>query len=369
MRRRPAQSPRRGGPAPGRRGRVTAIVGSSERGHGAPRREVAVPARHCLRFLVNRGLTEGYTEGMGTADREPPSGAPAAAVGYTDAQGHPTDDPAAAVRGEITEYDDHGRTRRRTRFFLADEALPWLPVSEAGVPALGARRPHRGLARRRPHPRPRLDLSCWSGPGRPAQPRCPEPHAQERRVDEPERHPELDHQAAVAKRLADLAVAPSYGVLEAVAERRARPLKPRRPLPMGAPAPPLTAPCGGDSAAAGAAEPEPGSAEMSGARWCCTLSRIRHGRRRTLVNMRRPSPEQRSRSRPLWPRPEGEAVAASTYGSVAVAAIVSRTVGSDAAAVEAAPAPPGGATNGGAANDASPNGRLASGPSETPGPG
>ena len=67
---------------------------------------------------------------MGTADREPPSGAPAAAVGYTDAQGLPTDDPAAAVRGEITEYDDHGRARRRTRFFLADEALPWLPVSE-----------------------------------------------------------------------------------------------------------------------------------------------------------------------------------------------------------------------------------------------
>ena len=67
---------------------------------------------------------------MGSVDSERPPGPPAPAVAYIDAEGLPTDDPAAAVRGEITEYDDHGRPRRRTRFFLEDEALPWLPVSE-----------------------------------------------------------------------------------------------------------------------------------------------------------------------------------------------------------------------------------------------
>jgi hypothetical protein len=53
-------------------------------------------------------------------------------VAYVDGEGHPTEDPAAAVRGEVTEYDAHGRPRRLTRFFFLDEkALPWLPVSEA----------------------------------------------------------------------------------------------------------------------------------------------------------------------------------------------------------------------------------------------
>jgi len=53
------------------------------------------------------------------------------AVAYTDVHGQPTDDPAAAVHGEITEFDAHGRPRRRTRFFLNEERLPsWLPVSE-----------------------------------------------------------------------------------------------------------------------------------------------------------------------------------------------------------------------------------------------
>ena len=67
---------------------------------------------------------------MGPADSEPAGRPPAPAVANTDADGLATDDPAAAVRGEITEYDDHGRPRRRTRFFLEDQALPWLPVSE-----------------------------------------------------------------------------------------------------------------------------------------------------------------------------------------------------------------------------------------------
>jgi hypothetical protein len=52
------------------------------------------------------------------------------AFAYTDAQGLPTDDPALAVRGEITEFDDHGRPRRRTWFFLEEKAPRWLPVSE-----------------------------------------------------------------------------------------------------------------------------------------------------------------------------------------------------------------------------------------------
>jgi len=58
-------------------------------------------------------------------------GAPSSrAVVYTDAEGQATDDPSAAVRGEIVEYDAHGRPRRRTRFFLDERDLPWLPVSE-----------------------------------------------------------------------------------------------------------------------------------------------------------------------------------------------------------------------------------------------
>jgi hypothetical protein len=49
---------------------------------------------------------------------------------YVDADGQATTDPGAAVRGEIVEYDDHGEPRRRTRFFLAERDLPWLPLSE-----------------------------------------------------------------------------------------------------------------------------------------------------------------------------------------------------------------------------------------------
>ena len=55
----------------------------------------------------------------------------ARAVRYTDAEGLPTDDPAAAVHGEMVEYDAGGEVRRRTRFFLSEKEIPWLPVSEA----------------------------------------------------------------------------------------------------------------------------------------------------------------------------------------------------------------------------------------------
>lgn len=49
---------------------------------------------------------------------------------YVDADGRPTDDSAKAVRGEVVEYDAHGRPARRTRFFLDRSELPWLPVTE-----------------------------------------------------------------------------------------------------------------------------------------------------------------------------------------------------------------------------------------------
>ena len=69
---------------------------------------------------------------MARADGEPfvPVSAPVRAVAYTDAEGRATDDPAAAVRGELVEYDADGAERRRTRFFLTERELPWLPVSE-----------------------------------------------------------------------------------------------------------------------------------------------------------------------------------------------------------------------------------------------
>ena len=52
-------------------------------------------------------------------------------MSYSDAEGLPTDDPGAAVRGEMVEYDAGGEVRRRTRFFLSEQEIPWLPVSEA----------------------------------------------------------------------------------------------------------------------------------------------------------------------------------------------------------------------------------------------
>jgi hypothetical protein len=67
---------------------------------------------------------------MGRAD---PESLPVAArtAAYVDADGRPTDDPEAAVGGEIVERDAHGRLRHRTRFVLAEPQLRWLPVSES----------------------------------------------------------------------------------------------------------------------------------------------------------------------------------------------------------------------------------------------
>jgi hypothetical protein len=50
---------------------------------------------------------------------------------YVDADGRPTDDPEAAIGGEIVERDAHGRLRRRTRFVLAEPEIRWLPISES----------------------------------------------------------------------------------------------------------------------------------------------------------------------------------------------------------------------------------------------
>ncbi len=73
---------------------------------------------------------------MGRADRDPARDDPhreAPRSAYTDAEGRATTDPTAAVHGEIVEYDAHGEPRRRTRFFLAERELPWLPISEPAL--------------------------------------------------------------------------------------------------------------------------------------------------------------------------------------------------------------------------------------------
>lgn len=78
---------------------------------------------------MNAGAARGYTHGVGAVESDTPE-VPAPNVVYVDADGLPTDDAAVAAAGEITEFDAHGQPRRRTRFFLDDDALPWLPVSE-----------------------------------------------------------------------------------------------------------------------------------------------------------------------------------------------------------------------------------------------
>ena len=73
---------------------------------------------------------------MRRAEGEPVSGCRAAprvrTKEYRDSQGRPTtEDPEAAVSGEIAEYGAHGRLRHRTTFFfLTERELQWLPVSE-----------------------------------------------------------------------------------------------------------------------------------------------------------------------------------------------------------------------------------------------
>jgi hypothetical protein len=61
--------------------------------------------------------------GLSASERRPK-------VTYVDSEGKQTFEAANAVRGEVVEYDLHGRPARRTRFFLDRSELPWLPVSE-----------------------------------------------------------------------------------------------------------------------------------------------------------------------------------------------------------------------------------------------
>ena len=35
------------------------------------------------------------------------------------------------MQGEIVDYDTHGAPAWRTRFFLTERELPWLPISES----------------------------------------------------------------------------------------------------------------------------------------------------------------------------------------------------------------------------------------------
>jgi len=76
----------------------------------------------------------GYTQRVSLSARKPPGTPEGHVFRYIDAAGNPTDDPALAVRGEITERDAHGKVRRRTRFFLDQEQMPsWIPVSEPAL--------------------------------------------------------------------------------------------------------------------------------------------------------------------------------------------------------------------------------------------
>jgi hypothetical protein len=63
-------------------------------------------------------------------EARPQSGSDDRSAGYGAHEADGSDNPAAAVRVPAVEYDSRGRPVRRTRFFLAERELPWLPVSE-----------------------------------------------------------------------------------------------------------------------------------------------------------------------------------------------------------------------------------------------
>ena len=67
---------------------------------------------------------------MGRVEADPSPSSPSRVVTYIDAEGRATDDPATAASGEAVLYDEHGIPRRRTRFFMTERELPWLPVGE-----------------------------------------------------------------------------------------------------------------------------------------------------------------------------------------------------------------------------------------------
>jgi hypothetical protein len=63
-------------------------------------------------------------------ERHPQPGPDDRSARFRDHEAEGSDNPAAAVHGPVVEYDSQGRPVRRTRFFLAERELPWLPVSE-----------------------------------------------------------------------------------------------------------------------------------------------------------------------------------------------------------------------------------------------
>jgi hypothetical protein len=63
-------------------------------------------------------------------DPHPQPGSDDRSPRFRDHEAEGSDNPAAAVHGPVVEYDSQGRPVRRTRFFLAERELPWLPVSE-----------------------------------------------------------------------------------------------------------------------------------------------------------------------------------------------------------------------------------------------
>jgi hypothetical protein len=69
---------------------------------------------------------------VGADERDPavPLETGARVTTYRDGAGRLTEDPRAAVSGEVAEYGPNGQVRRRTRFFLTQRELPWLPVGE-----------------------------------------------------------------------------------------------------------------------------------------------------------------------------------------------------------------------------------------------
>jgi hypothetical protein len=75
----------------------------------------------------------GYTEPVKPVASETPGTPEGHVFRYIDAYGNPTDDPALAVHGEITVRDEDG-VRRRTRFFLHEDEMPFRsPVSEPAL--------------------------------------------------------------------------------------------------------------------------------------------------------------------------------------------------------------------------------------------
>jgi hypothetical protein len=63
-------------------------------------------------------------------EARPQPGSDDSSARYGDHEAEANENPAAAVHAPVVRYDSQGRSARRTRFFLAEREIPWLPVSE-----------------------------------------------------------------------------------------------------------------------------------------------------------------------------------------------------------------------------------------------